>query len=1170
MRRILPVLMLLCVLCLLPLTARAGSGEINGYAFVDKGGGVFDADGRMLSGVSVSLYRVGADGGETRVAQAATGADGFYAFTGLEAGQYRLRAVVPDNYLFTLPRTGGSVMLPACGTQSFSMPIDVAEGERVENAHIGAAFGSTYIKAIVFEDTNQNGGRSTAEPLLRGVPVTLYYEMDGEPVAIASARTDQNGEAIFLHLTPGTYRVGAELPAPYIIGPLGEKKTLWYNCVPPCDSSAGMTDPAAAVKGDSLGVGIGAVSTGSLRGRIWWDEDMNGRRASAEGGYAGAIVRLESEQAGVSREAVTGADGAYRFESLLAGEYMLTVRLPEDAMFALPGGDSLLTEGYDFTASHQVTVTDQAEAAVPDIGVMPVTSLAVRVYNDVNVNGRFDDGEPVFAGAELAVLTGDSVRASALSDGEGVARIPVLRGGNAEVRLSLPDGQVFTVEGEQNDFTALAATEQMSLDLDLAHGQETRLNAGVTLPAAVSGTLFDDIDLSGIMEESEKGLAGFTVQAVNAAGAVVTQTETDENGGYAFRNLLPAEHTVRFLLTDAYVCTDLSESGAPIENHVARQTEQYGETGVLTLTPGLRMTGVSAGIFRSATVSGQVLMDTGIPSLPAEGGMADVRVTLLTADGQPVSDTTATRTREDGSFYLKGALPGSYRLRFTLDEQAAFTDATLGDTVYETEAFDLRVAQDLQWPAVQAIPTGSLRGALYRDADLSAVRDATETGLAGIRIHLDNLDLMTAYDATTGEDGGYAFEKLRPGRYEVRVTLPDGLCFAYDPSSLLPAQVSAEGVSQFDIGIGDHQTDRNIACAAPAALGGTVYYDRQNNGVMETGDNGAEGVTISFTGKDSGLSYTVLTDADGHFRLDAMVPGPYIMRATLGENCVAADHNAARLMEGFWMSRVTLSDGIVAEMQYPILRLARVAGRVWSLDGSLNGVSGRTVNLYVAGIETPLETQITGEDGAFAFEGLKPGSYRLTSDLPDDTYNFARTEDAALHPGTPDVPVGYDRYFSVAMGAEMDACDIGIGAMGALGDTAWLDLNGNGLQEGDEPRLPGIAIALYQYGVLAAETVTDSQGHYLVTDLYPGPYTIHVTVPPELRTTIHRTDYPLAASVLPASTAETVSAEGIIVPSAGRNLNCDLGFMLRREGVYPASLDDLYSTDWSYEGKRKQ
>ena len=132
MRRILPVLMLLCVLCLLPLTARAGSGEINGYAFVDKGGGVFDADGRMLSGVSVSLYRVGADGGETRVAQAATGADGFYAFTGLEAGQYRLRAVVPDNYLFTLPRTGGSVMLPACGTQSFSMPIDVAEGERVE------------------------------------------------------------------------------------------------------------------------------------------------------------------------------------------------------------------------------------------------------------------------------------------------------------------------------------------------------------------------------------------------------------------------------------------------------------------------------------------------------------------------------------------------------------------------------------------------------------------------------------------------------------------------------------------------------------------------------------------------------------------------------------------------------------------------------------------------------------------------------------------------------------------------------------------------------------------------------------------------------------------------------------------------------------------------------
>ena len=142
MRRILPVLTLtLCILCLLPLCARAGSGEISGYAFVDKSGGVFDANGRVISGVPVSLYRLSADGAETRVAQARTGSDGAYAFTGLDAGQYRLYATLPDNYLFTQPHADGSVMLPASGTESFSLPIDVSDGQRIGNAHIGASVG---------------------------------------------------------------------------------------------------------------------------------------------------------------------------------------------------------------------------------------------------------------------------------------------------------------------------------------------------------------------------------------------------------------------------------------------------------------------------------------------------------------------------------------------------------------------------------------------------------------------------------------------------------------------------------------------------------------------------------------------------------------------------------------------------------------------------------------------------------------------------------------------------------------------------------------------------------------------------------------------------------------------------------------------------------------------
>ena len=80
---------------------------------------------------------------------------------------------------------------------------------------------------------------------------------------------------------------------------------------------------------------------------------------------------------------------------------------------------------------------------------------------------------------------------------------------------------------------------------------------------------------------------------------------------------------------------------------------------------------------------------------------------------------------------------------------------------------------------------------------------------------------------------------------------------------------------------------------------------------------------------------------------------------------------------------------------------------------------------------------------------------------------------------------------------------------------------------------------------------------------------MRVTLPDEVKTTVHRIDYPLAASVLPQSEEGVVEAEGVIVPSAGRNLNCDFGFVLRKDGVFPAELSQLYSIDWSYGGTRK-
>ena len=49
---------------------------------------------------------------------------------------------------------------------------------------------------------------------------------------------------------------------------------------------------------------------------------------------------------------------------------------------------------------------------------------------------------------------------------------------------------------------------------------------------------------------------------------------------------------------------------------------------------------------------------------------------------------------------------------------------------------------------------------------------------------------------------------------------------------------------------------------------------------------------------------------------------------------------------------------------------------------------------------------------------------------------------------------------------------------------------------------------------------------------------------------------------MPESKDLTVIVPGVIVPSGDSNLHCDLGFQLRKKGVYPSAMDLIPQKDW--------
>ncbi len=1161
-------LLLFLILLLLPAAALSEGGQISGLAWNDNANDhQYNEGDRLLNRVTAVLYSVNGES-ETQVGKMTTGTDGAYAFTGLPAGNYRLNVTLPDGYQFITPKDGGSVILPACGSVSTSLVFSLGENEVKSSMHIGASKSSGYIKAYIFYDENANGGRRVTEEMLRYVPTELLFEYNDEWIPVASAKSDKEGCVTYWALTPGTYRLAVTLPDPYIVGPLGEKMTGWYNNVVPADSNYGLTEPFDVPRGGSTGLGIGAVKTGSIAGSLWYDANCNGLQDADESGFAGAALSLVNESAGVSRTLESDENGQYLFEKLVEGEYALSVTLPDNTMFTLPGGESLFTEGYVFTASTTVTVEKEKTSAVQKIGVMPVTTLAVQVYNDLNANGLCDESEPPFAGANLNVIVDGTPLLNTASNGEGLCFIPVLRGGDMQLQLSLPAGQAFTVAGKDNSFVSLSAQNVITLDISLPHGENTRLMAGVTLPGSISGMLFNDHNISSLLDNGEGGLPGFTVQAINADGAVAAETQTDKDGFFRFDALLPAPHTIRFCLVDAYVFTDYSDAEIAARNQVIFQNEAYGETEAISLSPGQSVEGIYGGAFRSATVSGEVLLSAGKAAQQLSGGMENVFVELLTEEGIPVSDTTTISTKADGSFYLKGALPGTYCLQYTLPEGCIFTEPLLDSNVFVSEPFVLDTAVDLTMPALSAVQSGSLSGTIYYDSNVNGLQDeGAEMRFDNITVTLVNTDFDMTYETRTTQSGSFDFYDLRPGAYEISLSLDDGLCFAYDASSLIPAATASSAVAQFTLLAGEQLSNRNIAVATPASLHGTLYFDLLNNNEQDADDSGAPGVTVVLQSADALHSYTAITDENGLFAFDAVVPGSYQLLVSLTSDCIPADGNPAQLIDGFYFSDVRIEDGEQAALTYAILRYAMVSGRVYATDGSLKGVSGRTVQLLdEAG--TLLKETLTDDNGVYSFAQLKPGYYALSCDLPDDTYQFARADASAelqsviIH--NPDAEKGVSAPFYVPMGENV-TCPVGIGSLGRIGDTAWLDTNGNGLQDAGEKGIPGIVIEMYFLGEKVSETATDGYGRYQFTDLFPGAYTMKVTMPAEVKPTVQRTDFPLLASILPEADGVTVEAENVIVPSGARNLNYDLGFVLVKDGKYPASMENLPQTDWDYD-----
>ncbi len=524
---------------------------LGNLVFLDiNGNNVKDATDPVIPNATVYLY---ADANNDNIADGAaiatttTNASGLYSFTGLNAGNYIVGVIIPENYQARLNGTidpdndidndnnavtlvganipGNEVRSNSITLSQFTEPTTDGDNSNTNStldiamcpAPTGLNLGN-----FVWNDFDGDGKKDPNEPGIGNVTISLYKDDNNDNIPdkgtpIATSVTSTTGFYSFTNLAPGRYITSLPILPGYTISP---------------NSSTQATSPFPDNNVDN---------------------DNNAVRT------VGGIQFTNSITLTFGEEPTTDGDGS------------------------------------NGNLTHDMALC--GNAYVGDF-----------VWNDLNGNGIQDLGEPGINGQTVTILFPDGVTTATtttltFNGRDGYYDFKNLGPGTHVITFTTPTGLTPSPSNQGSDDTKDSDPVNGSVSVNVvADISNFTIDAGFKTPSilGLGNLVFIDLNGNGVRDASEPGIPGATVNLYrdtngdNAPdGGAIATTTTVSDGTYNFSGLSADAYIVGVVLPSGYYFiagNPLPNNDIDNDNNAIRQVGTEVRTNFIILSPGTEPT----------------------------------------------------------------------------------------------------------------------------------------------------------------------------------------------------------------------------------------------------------------------------------------------------------------------------------------------------------------------------------------------------------------------------------------------------------------------------------------------------------------------------------------------------------------------------------------------------